>query len=148
MSKPTHNHALTLSDNGSFVESIAVTSDPLTPITYQEVDDNGDLTGATVQAHNESYAKFSSLAKDIAVIELRDKGSVVVGGITKTRSILARFARSIGNDAEALVLDLSADVPTPKTTDEVNREIRNATVVTMRENDATDAEVIEFLMTG
>jgi len=146
MSKPTHNHKLTLGDQGMNVETIAVTSDPLTPITYMEVDEDGDPTGATVQAHNESYAKFSSLAKDLAVIHLREEGSVVVGGITKTRSVLARLARNIGGEAEALVLELSAEVPTPMTTDEVNREIRTATVETMREDGASDEEVIAFLL--
>ncbi len=136
---------LALDDEGSLVESITITTDALTTVTATA--DDGEYVDVTTAP----IALFSASAQDNAAYHLISEGSFVAHGISKAEKVLKRFALIQAEELRLHIIEESADVPRPKSSQELeaeNARNRSETVARMLADGSTPDDVAAYLLTA
>ena len=136
---------LTLNDDGTLVDSITITTDTLTTATATDAD------GSYVDVTTEPIALFSASAQDNAAYHLISNGEIVTHGISKTEKVLKRFALIMAEELRLHIIEESADVPRPKSSQELeaeNARNRSETVARMLADGSTPDDVAAYLLTA
>ena len=128
---------MTLDDEGTLITSVHVTSDALTPIT-------STVDGEYVDVTTSGIASFSASAQDNAAYHLISEGTVVLHGISKSDKVRARFAMIQAEELRLHILAESADVPRPKSSEEVRAD----KVAGMVAEGASQDDIIAALIAG
>ena len=140
MSKVADHIKLTADENGN-IDSASVSADALTSVRVG-VTDKDTGTVSMVEYKDEPVAKWTAEAQSSAVYHLISESSLVVKGVSVADKVIDRNARILAEELRLSILENSATVPRPQTT----KERRQAIVADMRENGATESEIIDFLM--
>jgi len=140
MSKPkAKSFKLTLNDEGTLISDVHVTSDSLTEVRSYDAD-TGDYVVVTMAP----IAEFSANAQDNATYHLMSEGSVVLHGISKSDKVRARFAMIQAEELRLHILAESADVPRPKSSEEVRTDM----VAGMVADGMSQDDIIAALIAG
>jgi len=132
---------ITMSDDGTFIESSDVTSDPLTRIMVDDV----NLSMVEV-------AKFSAQAQERAAFELMDTGTVVIHGVSKSDRVFDRFATLQAEIALSHAVQHGVKADRPQSASEAKAQAHaelKATVAAMQADDeVSNDDIIAMLLNG
>ena len=132
---------ITMSDDGTYIESQEVTTDPLTRIVVD--DKNMSMV---------PFAEFSAEAQERAAFELIESGTVVVHGVSKSDKVFYRFATLKAEQTYADAVEYGVKANRPQSAAEAKAEKQAAKVAKVAamqaDDDVSQDDIIEFLLNG